>query len=388
MDIHTLRAESVAGGLENPSSATAIRELLQMAVPYVEFPVALMATMKIFSSRVEIGSGEPLGGSATDRRSPNPSDALEINGLAFNCADGRSYKLCAVDVLYAGRLVDRFSSDESTHVFAASHTHYAPMLDDSKPHMGGFSKSGFDAYVHTLTQAEYKSAAPTQCLLYRAEVELPVYRRFDHPDNWCNRTLAGRFGFYPNDDKEIDKTIYLFEFGNDEQSQFVLAYHAFHPVSRALSCELSADYIAAIRKAARKRLAVETELLLQGCAGDVRPNLTKKRIKWLPKSRLKWKFHWHPAPQIVDQVDAAYETPVLQAKMCRSIALSEQPFEVSHLYHTKPESEETAKFIVSCANKALGYLSHPLQYRGGGYEVNGPLHYTGLQEKLEVKETI
>lgn len=380
-----------------------------------------MTPMKMFSSRVEVGAGEPLGGSDPSRFSLSPSNALEVNGVAFTAGDGRPYRLCALDALYAGRLVDRYKPDEAAHIFAASHTHYAPMLDDAKPHIGGFSQAGYDAYVRALEQTDTREVEPTRCRLYRADVDVPVYRRFDYPDNVLNRFLAGRFGFYPNEARKIDRTVYLFDFGDEQRAHFVVVYHACHPVTQGVGCELSPDYVGAIRQAVRERFAVETVVFLQGCAGDVRPNLARKRISWLPRFRLNWKFNWFPSAQVIAQVNEKYASAVRGAVRYDDIALGEYPFdvaarqvrladgrevetfriglpggiefhflpfEVSHLYHLDATAGGGAKFIVSCTNDTGGYLSHPAQHRAGGYEVHGSLHYMGLKEKLELKELI
>ena len=64
------------------------------------------------------------------------------------------------------------------------------------------------------------------------------------------------------------------------------------------------------------------------------------------------------------------------------------PFEMSHLYHLDWECGGVGKFIVSCTNNTLGYLSHPSQHRAGGYEVDGSLSYMGQREKLQLKEML
>ena len=380
-----------------------------------------MICIKIFSSKVELAAGEPLGGSDPNRFSQSPSDALEVNGFAFTAGDGRTYRICSVDALYAGRLVERLKSEEAFHIFAASHTHYAPMLDDNKPYIGGFSQVGFDAYVRALVLAANREVEISRCRLYLAEVDVPVYRRFDYPDSSLNRFLASRFGFYPNEAMPIDRSIYLFEFGDIRQGHFVVVYHACHPVTQGVGCELSPDYIGAIRQAVRDRFSIETVVFLQGCAGDIRPNLAKKRIPWLPRFRLNWKFNWFPAEQVITQVYEKYANAIRAAVKSRDIVLGEcpfdvstrelrladgrevetfriglpggiefhfLPFEVSHLYHFDATSASGKKFIVSCANDTGGYLSHPSQHQAGGYEVHGSLHYMGLKEKLEIKESI
>lgn len=377
--------------------------------------------IRLFSSGIELKSGEPLGGSDPSRISLSSNEVLEWNGFEVVAKNGRSYRICSVDALYAGRLVEYFKSSEVDYIFAATHTHYAPMLDDSKPHIGGFSHVGFNAYVKALEEVELNEVDSTICRLYRAEVDVPVYRRFDYPDNILNRFLTSRFGFYPNEAKAIDKSIYFFEYGDAERAHFVLVYHACHPTSKGVSCELSSDYIGAIRQAVRERFAVDVVVFLQGCAGDIRPNVARKRISWLPRFRLNWKFNWHPKKAEVSQVNERYSAAVKEAVKYQEVALIEEsfevntrllslvnggeievffiklfaevgfnffPLEISHLYSLEVQSRESGVFIVSCVNDTVGYLSHPSQHQSAGYEVSGSLHYMGLKNKLEVKRLV
>jgi len=376
--------------------------------------------ISIFSSKINLNTGDALGGYGPGRFSVAASNDLEVNGISFTGADGHQYQLCSIDTLYAGRLNAEFSNSDYISIFAASHTHYAPMLDDNKPHIGTFSQTGFDAYVHTLRKLKRIEASPTRCRLYQSSVDVPIYRRFDYPDRWWNRILTRYFGFYPNEEKKIDKNIYIFEFLDEKSAKFVIVYHACHPVSRGNTCELSSDYVGEVRDIVRKKFNVETVLFLQGCAGDVRPNLAHKRINFLPKFRLNWKFNYHPSAQETARVNESYRHAILAAMRCRDIALGEDkfnvfiqkksladgkeinittirlsnniefvflPFEVSHLYHSVSfSSKKKLQLIVSCANDTLGYLSHPVQHRAGGYEVYGSLNCMGLKEKIKIKE--
>jgi hypothetical protein len=376
--------------------------------------------IETFSEKVRLGVGEPLGGSDPSRFSCGERDPLEVNGISFKVDGGRDYRLCSLDALYAGALVRRFESDPVSHVFAASHTHYAPMLDENKPHIGGFSNSACQAFADALIHSRSNSIRPTHYRLYRSEVDVPVYRRFDYPDNFINRLLSKNFGFFPNESLEIDRSIYIFVFFDDHRALFSVVYHACHPVTLGVSCELSADYVAVIRRAVRERFSLSPVLFFQGCAGDVRPNVAKKRIKSLPKFRLNWRFNWQPSSQVLAEVEKDYSSAVLSAvpgqiiPISGSFSLSSRkialhgmddvevfhwvipggvefifcPFEISHLYHLDAMKSGSSRFIVSCSNNTLGYLSHPTQHKAGGYEVNQSLSYMGLSQRIEIKEPL
>ena len=373
--------------------------------------------MKIFSSKIYLEAGLPLGGNDPARLSICSSDQLEINGLEFSDQEGRRHQLCSVDALYAGRLVKDYVPDAMKCIFAASHTHYAPMLDDTKPKIGRFSRGALKSYFDSISQAARLDIMPNICRMYKAEVDVPVYRRFDYPLNWFNSFLTKYCGLYPNHELAIDKNIYIFEFLADDKSLFVLVHHACHPVSRGVSDEISSDYVGILRKAVRDRFKVDTVIFLLGCAGDIRPNTTRKRVSWLPKSRVNWRFDSNPSASQRDVIDSKYSQAVKEAteydnfllnshsievvenelllkggvntqiskiKIGEKLRFTFLPFEVSHLFAIDLQKIDRNHFIVSCAGSTLGYLSHPTQYVNGGYEVSGSLQYMGLKERIEI----
>ena len=373
--------------------------------------------MKIFSSKIYLDAGLPLGGNDPSRISVGSSDQLEINGLEFTDQEGLQRQLCSVDALYAGRLVKDYMPDAMKCIFAASHTHYAPMLDDTKPKIGCFSGEALKSYIHSISQAARLDIMPNMCRMYRAEVDVPVYRRFDHPPNWCNSFLTRYGGLYPNYDLRIDRGIYIFEFVADDNSTFVMVSHACHPVSRGVSDEISSDYVGVLREAIRDRFNVDTVIFLLGCAGDVRPNITKKRISWLPKCRINWRFDSNPSASQRDIIDSKYIQAVKEAaeydnfllnshpigmvedeldlndgtkvqisrmKIGDKLSFTFLPFELSHLYSKELQKIDRNHFMVSCSGNTLGYLPHPTQYVHGGYEVDGSLKYMGLKERIEI----
>jgi hypothetical protein len=221
---------------------------------------------------------------------------------------------------------------------------------------------------------------------------------------------------YPNEKLIIDRGLYLFEFSLKNKTQFVIVYHACHPVSRKDPNLLSSDYVGQIRKAVRERFKVETCLFLLGCAGDIRPNFSKKRISWLPRSRLNVRFEYGSRANELE-VDRSYQESVHRAKQVESIQLINNsvrvdkislsflaqgnvdiprltigkrlsfefiPFEVSHLFHMEAQQKNKMRFIVSCSNDTLGYLPHHTQIISGGYEVDGSRKYMGLRERVEL----
>jgi hypothetical protein len=227
---------------------------------------------------------------------------------------------------------------------------------------------------------------------------------------------------FPNEAQKIDKGIYIFLFRNNSTNLFVITYHACHPVTRHDRNAISADYVDAIREAISNRFGTLNCLFFLGCAGDIRPNFTKKRVAWLPKSRFNWRFKYPPSKADQDEADQQYRCAILRANQIAAFSINSScfsyklrhlniqgmgsvpipevhignriifsffPFEVSHLFHlaTYTPSSIPIKYIVSCSNHVVGYLPHPDQVPFGGYEVDGSRRYMGLKNRIILRET-
>lgn len=375
--------------------------------------------MEVFSQAVRIEKGQPLGGYSEERLSIEASNQLELNGLAFDDPESNArVELCTIDALYAGELVDIDPLQNGHRIFAASHTHYAPMLDARKPKLGAIAQQTVSAWRAALHEATRRSVNPEYCRIYSAEISVPIYRRFDAPDGIINQWLSRHAGMFPNSSQPIDRNLYLFEFGAKGHTDFVLALHACHPVSRADRRRTSPDYVGALRAALRSRFGNVPCLFLLGCSGDIRPAIVRKRIYWLPHNRLNWQFEWSVPSASERWVDEAYTDAVVNARLLQSIDLLPNcfrvemkilplihqgpiefpclsigaqlhfefiPFEISHLFHLDAQKQNPMRFIVSCADRTLGYLPHPKQIVAGGYEVDGSRDCMGLSERVLIK---
>jgi hypothetical protein len=375
--------------------------------------------MHVLSHALDLPAGLPLSGFAGARPGRLGDVALEVNAWRFDdAATGRRHELCALDALYAGDLVGAAGPIDGTRIIAASHTHYAPMLDSSKPQLGAVSAEALLCYAHALAMDSAETVEPDTCRIHRAEVAVPIYRRFDVPDTALNRWLTARVGMFPNEAQPIDRNLYVFEFARGGRTLFTLVYHACHPVSRSDPGRMSPDYVGSVRTAVRTRFGARACLFLQGCAGDVRPNFARKRVDWLPRGRLNWRFEWPPVATSEAGADRAYADAVRSTTLWQSIELAKNsvrlerrqlplrsggpmvipclmiadrlrfeflPFEVSHLFHLEAQREDPLRFLVSCADRTLGYLPHPRQLRAGGYEVDGSRECMGLPARVEIQ---
>jgi hypothetical protein len=381
--------------------------------------------MYIFSSHVEIPAGAKLAGYA-DRIENLTTEAgtLEVHGIGFDGVGCKAqWELCAVDALYPGALAVPPFQGACERVVAASHTHFAPMLDPSKPSLGVYSPDTVSAFTKAISAADRLPVSPDSCLLLRSDVDLPVYRRFDFPRSLHNCILTRRAGFFPNEAHPIDKGLYILIFMRGEKALAAIAYHACHPTTRYHGQVASADYVMAIRQGVARRFGLSHCMFLLGCAGDVRPNLATKRIPWLPRGRLNWRFKKLPSPFDQDDVDNAYRDAVRDARPVKEFSMTESsvlvethkveieglgmvdvpklelgghlsfslvPFEVSHRYHLDAIERDghPRNFIVSCAGDTYGYLPHPNQIRFGGYEVDGSRSFMALTSRIQANRLL
>lgn len=381
--------------------------------------------MYIYSSQIVVPAGARLAGFADRVDTRTTADGvLEVHGLGFDGAGAKAqWELCAIDALYAGTLAANSETDTCSRVLAASHTHYAPMLDSAKPKLGVYSEQAAIAFAESIRTATRTSVHPDRCVLMRSDVPVPIYRRFDFPRTVANRVLTRFAGSYPNDDHPVDRGLYLLAFMRGDATVAVIAYHACHPTTRHGRQTASADYIDAIRQGVRQRFGISHCVFLLGCSGDLRPNLTMKRVSWLPRNRLNWRFKSQPSPEDQDAVDTLYRQAVFDAtpiddfswadsnvtatvrrieitglglvdqpqlRFGSRICFSFMPFEVSHRYHLdvlKPGGYPR-NLIVSCAGHTLGYLPHPDQVQFQGYEVDGSRPYMDLRHRVQADSPV
>lgn len=370
--------------------------------------------MYAFSAKIEVGPGATLAGWG-DRMDVPTTEAgcLEVHGIG---AEG-DWQVCSIDALYAGVLAQSPAAER--RVLAASHTHYVPLLDPAKSALGHFSPAVVRRFETALREARRIPIAPDSCALFRAEVDVPVYRRFDYPATTFNSLLSHHCGLFPNPAHPVDRNVYILVFAQGELPLFSIAYHACHPLTRRDGRAASSDYVGALRTAISERFGTTTCLFFLGCAGDVRPNFAGKRIELLPRNRLNWSFK-EPTLEDEQSTDAKYADAVQRAEFVARFVATEAdfrvaervlevrglggvpmqqldiadqlsfaflPFEVSHRYQleTLNVSDRPRRFIVSCSGDVRGYLPHADQHRHGGYEVDGSLPLMGLKNRISVE---
>lgn len=371
--------------------------------------------MQCFSHSVTVPAGTPLGGYGI--RSASSPGVLQVHGIS-TAGTASAFEIVAVDALYPGVLAAQPASGRK-RIVAASHTHYAPMLDPAKPLLGDFAVKAADDLESAISNGPRQTVNPDRCNLFRGKVNLPVYRRFDFPGTILDHGLTRFAGFYPNEQHPVDRNVYLFVFAAGERSLFSIAYHACHPVTRHDDGKVSPDYVQALRAGILARFGITCCLFFLGCAADIRPNFTRRRVAWLPRNRLNWRFKYPPSLTDEHSADEQYRRAVDGAETIASFPISEAgfsllespvaigglgnlrvpvlkigdslrfaflPFEISHRYHLDLPRRKggVETFLVSCAGDThtKGYLPHPSQLRFGGYEVDQSRRLMGLEHRV------
>ena len=214
---------------------------------------------------------------------------LEANALLLGEGDDRVLFISA-DLLYFGAaLVDAVRRcaaacgiRSDAVILAASHTHFAPATDRSKPRLGRVDAAYASQLERKLRElVERVCSAPRKRVrlqLIRAACDLNVNRRRRWPfPTWT------RDGFSVNPttimasapDAARDAYIDVLRFVDDTGRLLgVLWKFACHPVCFPQALSVCAEYPGHARAALRKRLAQDIPVVfMQGFTGDVRPRL-------------------------------------------------------------------------------------------------------------------
>ena len=230
----------------------------------------------------------PMGGQGgPDRLSRNTHGRLEGNIVALGEGPG-AVVLVSLDTLFAGaaltgRIIEacarRFGVGAERVLVLASHTHFAPMLDASKPGLGRTDAAEVDrwgqAVVDAVMAATSRQAGSVRVGLGRSDCA--VNRRL----RWRLPTVLRMLGKIDGDiymcdnpagprDPRIRTCVWLSESG-----EALAAFWSFacHPVAFPEPETASPDYIGIVREGLRRHLGVPSlpVIFAPGCMGDIRP---------------------------------------------------------------------------------------------------------------------
>lgn len=245
--------------------------------------------MKIATAVVDLTpkSGIAMGGHhGAARYTRSTYGQLEANMVVLG-EQGDTVVLFSIDTLFAGAAVTtslieacsrRFGIGPERVLVLASHTHFAPMLDPSKPCLGATDSGELnrwrDAMVDmilaaptdTATSARSGTGFSDRAVNRRLRWRLPnlarLLRRLEGDIYLCDNPAGPR-------DRRIRTCVWL-----SDRDKPLAAFWSFacHPVAFPAAETASADFIGVVREALRARLGAGLPVIFApGCMGDVRP---------------------------------------------------------------------------------------------------------------------
>ena len=229
---------------------------------------------------------------------PDPLADLQANLLLLvDDAVGGSVLFVSLDVLYAGPKIRKALELglsgllEPDQIFlAASHTHAAPNLDETKPRLGKVISTHLERVSRLLVESALSLFENSFFVEVEPEIRqfasnIVVNRRRVVPISYRNgRIQIFRAEFLPNRKQTPTVSSELVNF-RDSQGQIAACIWIMpcHPISKPDPRRLSPDFVGDVRSGYRSELMGGNSgafIFLQGASGDLRPPSHRKR-KWL-----------------------------------------------------------------------------------------------------------
>jgi hypothetical protein len=211
---------------------------------------------------------------------------LELNAILLSDAGSRVLFVSG-DLLFMGApLQAAINEQASSHgiaagnvVCVASHTHFAPSTDPTKPLLGvvnpEFARSVARVARGLVDTVARATPTPVAFRVHRVDTNLNVIRR----KRWSLPTVS-RSGFRlgpsivmaPEPAEPRDRALDRIELVNaDGRTTAVIWKYACHPVAYPESDAVTAEFPGVVRARMRERWGPVPVVFLQGFAGDVRP---------------------------------------------------------------------------------------------------------------------
>lgn len=243
---------------------------------------------------------------------------IEVNAIGFESGD-RDIYLVSVDSLFAGLLSEDLEKRLKTlHrsisvICVASHTHFAPSLDESKPRLGGMSR---DYYNFVLSRCEtllrrLRAESGSEAAIGKSTADIATPLAVNRRDirwqlgmKWPHLKFGAAMA--PNFASERKFPITALHVSDDaDQARRPLAiiwHWTCHPVAASDPDRLSANYPGAVRKKLRERYGDQLPVIfLQGFCGDVRPAVGVRKPTW------REAMSGFPGPVFASITDAEYQ---------------------------------------------------------------------------------
>lgn len=225
----------------------------------------------------------PLGAGLYDDSEWSVDSRLEVGFVALWEGNGPPLVFVSVDALYAGTRIRQAIEDslpgipKENIVLGATHTHAAPMLDDTKPSLGEPDPEHMDIVVDRIRMTCRALLDPDR----RQPVTLRVGKRnADHTVNrrrikmvtWVWPPRFNEFRWQPDFWGKRDETVTVLEVLGADGPLCVIWNYACHPVHFPKRNTVSSHFPGVVRTEIRRRAKSDIPVLFfQGFSGDIRP---------------------------------------------------------------------------------------------------------------------
>jgi len=208
---------------------------------------------------------------------------LEANVLLVQQEGQSPICIVSIDTIFVGRLCQTqlmkklgkdWTHGEDKILLISSHSHNAPILDDTKPHLCRLQPEYLDLVTQRIADGirDVQQKLQPVSLQYGSSLaELTVNRR---------KLSWGRSGIFPlrkiktlpNPNGPVDKRLRLWRILTETNHTLAIIWNfSCHPVAWPDVEEISADYIGSVRDQIRSELKQVPVLFMPGFMGDVRP---------------------------------------------------------------------------------------------------------------------
>lgn len=226
---------------------------------------------------------------------------LEFNYIVLEDQQGESVGLCSIDSLYTTKDLDHavaeiLGIDAKRLLVGASHTHNAPMLDDTKPGLGVADRTYVEHLQHLLRHQLLRAAPQRTVDLHGAQgmANHSINRRLKKRLVISKRPRLSSFVNAPNPSGSRDELVTLVLAVEAGKPRWVIWSYACHPVAHPIKQAMSAHYPGVVRDALRHALGQPDlpVVFFQGFSGDTRPcasakvNGLERRIRRILTGRL------------------------------------------------------------------------------------------------------
>lgn len=223
----------------------------------------------------------PLAGYASRKGAfARVSDRLEANVAVISDGTHRSV-MVSTDLLYVGKYLqsaikERLGDlvDGKELFITASHTHFAPATDSSKPKLGAvkpeyiqFAAGKIADLIRQTTSDKMEDASIRHTVVPSADI---IANRMNHG---LVSLIPPRMGIKPKVGGFMDKNIHILRIADmDGRPKAIIWSFACHPVGFYDLNAVSSDYPGTLREAVRREAGAQIPVLfMQGFSGDIRP---------------------------------------------------------------------------------------------------------------------